>query len=74
MLGQRPQASVTLDLLTWLVLVPMENAAADPASRAFWHALHHSFESYNVGALRTALCCSLAVCFLGSAAPLPQPC
>ncbi len=76
-LARRPQASAALDALTWLVLVPMENAAAGPASRAFWHAVHHSFESHNVG-LHTAerprprgffpLCC-----FWFAAAPPVQP-
>lgn len=76
-LARRPQASAALDALTWLVLVPMENAAAGSASRAFWHAVHHSFESHNVG-LHTAerprprgffpLCC-----FWFAAAPPVQP-
>ncbi|KAL4436938.1 hypothetical protein ABPG75_004077 [Micractinium tetrahymenae] len=48
-------ASFALDALTWLVLVPMENAAADATSRAFWHEVHHSFESYNAAVTLDAL-------------------
>lgn len=44
------QAAAALDALTWLVLVPMlEAAEADPARRSFWKHVFLTFESYNVG-------------------------
>lgn len=41
-----------VDAMTWLVLVPLlESGGQDPARRAYWHAVHHNWESYNVRGL-----------------------
>lgn len=48
------QTVAVVDAMTWLVLVPLlEDGGQDPARKAYWHAVHRNWESYNV---RRAFC------------------